>query len=603
MAGLVVARGGDEFGYSLFTDRDLTRALRWREDLPVSGAEVSGGGELRLPGAALPALFLAGTWLGDGAYGPFRLALGLAALSVVVLHLGVARWWGGWAGAVAAAVWALSPLLGATLLDLWNPSFLPLPVVVATVGCAGAARGERWGWVAWAAGAAVGAQLHASVALLAVAQAAALWAHGARPAGRDVGAVVAVVAALFSPLWLHELAAGGPVVRAAAAWWSSPGEPPSATSLAERVGRVAAVLGDGVGDSVAWPALWVGWAAAAWWAAGRDRAVGSAAALVLLAYVAGVFYRVEGRYLVVVGPAVAWMVATQPRWRWLAAALLAAQLPWSARFAPGDDHASYRAVRQTIDALQDHTGWPLERVVAVTSWRHLDGDQPAPTRAWPAVDHLLAPRGLSFPGSGEGPCALLTPTRQAPLDVPELELHTRARVHLEWVEGPVDLGAGWSLVLFQPTLGRCPTTMSQRYVDTPEEAWLRAGEASAAGRWRVDLDGPAYRVGVTIADGVATLHSAQLRGYADNGGWYAWRALLRPRLTLTRGDEVVEVVLAEDVVGQAWEATPVSARLPPLTPGGWTVRLLADDVRLREGEADPYVRRPVDVTLGEWPGG
>jgi hypothetical protein len=131
------ARGGDEFGYSLFTDRDLTRALRWREDLPVTGAEVSGGGELRLPGAALPALFLAGTWLGDGAYGPFRLALGLAALSVVVLHLGVARWWGGWAGAVAAAVWALSPLLGATLLDLWNPSFLPLPVVVATVGCAG----------------------------------------------------------------------------------------------------------------------------------------------------------------------------------------------------------------------------------------------------------------------------------------------------------------------------------------------------------------------------------------------------------------------------------------------------------------------------------
>jgi hypothetical protein len=596
---LAVARGGDEFGYSLFTDRDLTRALRWREALPVTGAELSGGGELRIPGAALPALFWVGSWLGDGAFGPFRLALGLAALSVVVLHLGVARWWGPWSGAVAAVTWALSPLLGATMLDLWNPTFLPLPVVAATVGCAAAARGEAWGWPMWAAGVAVGAQLHLSVALLGAAQATALVGQGARPTRRDVGRAAAVVVGLYSPLLVHELVAGAPVARAAWAALTAAGEPPSPTDLGERLGRLARILGDGVGEAAAWPAVWALIAAAAWRSAGRDRAVGSAAALVLLAYAAGVFYRVEGRYLVVVGPSIAWMVGAATSWRWPVAALLAAQLPWAARFAPGDDHASYRAVRATLSGLQVHTGWPLERVVAVTSWRHLDGDQPAPTRAWPAVDHLLAPPGLSFPGSGEGPCALLTPSPQSPLDVPELERQTLARVHLEWVEGPVDLGAGWSLVLYQPTVGRCPTTMSQRYVDTPEEAWLRAGEASAPGRWRVDLDGPAYRVGVTLSRGVATLHSAQLRGYADNGGWYGWRALLRPRLVMTRGAETAEVVLAEDVVGQAWEATPVSA---PLPAGAWTVRLVADDVRFREGEAEPYVRRPVDVVLGDWAG-
>ena len=68
---------------------------------------------------------------------------------------------------------------------------------------------------------------------------------------------------------------------------------------------------------------------------------------------------------------------------------------------------------------------------------------------------------------------------------------------------------------------------------------------------------------------------------------------------MTRGAEAAEVVLAEDVVGQAWEATPVSA---PVPPGPWSVRLVADDVRFREGEAEPYVRRPVDVSLGDWPG-
>lgn len=513
------------FGYPMYADRDLVRGLRFFQDVPTSGAELSAGVGARVPGALLGVVFGLPQWLGGDANAVFLFQVLLESLAVVWLHQIVARRQGPLAGLAAAAVMLGSTSEIANVAALWNPGFLPLFVVGAYDGFDRAVVARRWtGVVQLAWFAALGAQLHlsmvlvatpmllvlvlqglptprrawpASVAAIALAYAPYLWGEALTgfSNGRDLGQQDVVARGLSSftaaPVrWLHfvQQLIGDPWTEAGHVW------------VARSEGAVHAAVWLLVCGAVGVHAL----VAARVARAGRTSAptdVSSLADAAIL--VSGIGYLStdatlgpHARYVVAFVPVWARLVANTvhavsgpvaaPRAPWRLAGIAAAivtvgavSTPGRPRFFPATTHDphTYAGALAEIADLRARTGWSLAEVTGRTAWLSVEGDT---LRAafGPTFDHVLAQQGKTFPGSLPPPCALMLDAStaapgQGPWDP------ARALASLLGPDAVATLDAEevrpreWR-VLYTPRRGRCPTTMAQRYNATPVEATLRA---------------------------------------------------------------------------------------------------------------------------------
>ena len=298
-----------------------------------------------------------------------------------------------------------------------------------------------------------------------------------------------------------------------------------------------------------------------------------------------------------------------------------------------DDVGTWRGLTQRIDALQQHQGWTLEDVTRRTLWTHWDAQGRLSLQAgpsWPGTGILLHNAGVPFQGSGAPPCALyIHPSDGAPLSLQDTrrvldEAVPRSTLLADFVPAP-----GERVLIYAPHEARCPTSMVQRYVDLATEAELHR-------RWRdlpclqgAPLPAPpdtarfattvpvfdpddGCRMGQTIAAAIdlhltpggltATLHSNQLRGRADNTGWYSSARIVRPTVWLEPldGGPPTTLPIHDGTVGGVGIATPLTTPREPWTPTPsrvvWMFGLLGPPNR---DEAPP---RPLSVVLSErWP--
>ncbi len=635
------------YGYNLFTDRDFARALRWRDELPVSGAELTGSFGARVPGAALGVAFWAGSWLGPDTEGPFRLVLAGLAASALVVYGGVLRMLGPWGAATAAVLWVSHPLFASVLADLWNPSFLPLPLAMAVAGVAHAVRSDRpQGLVVAAGAAAIAAQFHLGVAVWVGAFVPGLALL--RPALVRAAAVpgICTMLAAYGPFLVVDLARGAPDLIA----------------LGNQLAATVSGVGSSTGDHAAArgfdvPQLFGGLAPGPWstpftlvacalpllglrWRRPLPRDVFVLLFVVQLAlgiaiHTWGSRYAIQTRYLVggigatvlLPGLGVSLLTGWSTRARWVHALWVPAVLTmaWEARRPvwrsawPGvSDPMSAAALTEVLDNLQQKLGKPISELARRSAWIVVPGSQnPAEWPSYPALDHTLALEGRVWQGSGESPCVLVFRPQHGDtqLDVTPATVQRwmGSSTPVELLSAPWQPHPGWTAVLYREGDAACRTTTGQRYVPTAferetREVWEALPPASAApllggsGRFGAHLvrssDGQQSTwVAVELVDDgtqlTVTLHSNQLRGMAEGDGWFETRSLWRPTLTLTQGDQRVEVVIEPGLVGGRGANTPLSALAPSPSPGPWTVHLSATLVDARPDAPD--IARPEDA--------
>lgn len=524
----VLRLDGRQLAPSVWMDRDLTRALAPWGSLDTAGAELSFGTGARVPGVATQVLFKLLQTVDPDALAVYRGVLCLDLVAWGVLGLAAWRWLGPLAAAVALAVVAGSGVVVDDLLRLWNPALVPLWATLATVSALGATttRDARW-VVPMAVGLAVGAQLHLSVALLAIGLTTGVAV--ARPVGaRWWGVAAAVVGVLYAPYLLSELASGWantramadqPMAQALAGAPQPVGSPwADVVAFVERLGGTQPVPGWLAGRGSTVRALaslapvwaWLGALAvvvAPWRAEGR-RFVALVAPMVLalVVYAADPALSLDGRwdtrylhaFLPAWGLLVGWgierTVARIPEagrgWATLGVVALAAIPAWlnagSVREYVGSPGVWDERARD-LAALQEHTGWTLPEVVRRTVWVDRRDD----LREWHAedgVEHLLVPTGASFAGSAAPPCAVLVTSSEGEAGYPtEDELQAMLRQHLTGLAilERVDLPHRRA-VLYRHD-GPCTTSMANRYLDTPDEVALSEG-------WQDLSDGVAVAV-------------------------------------------------------------------------------------------------------------
>lgn len=183
---------------------------------------------------------------------PVVALLALAGVAVVLATWALARMAAGpVAGLAAALVLAVSATSIEQSTFLWNPNPLPLASAVAFGGALRASRTgrARW-WLVAAVGAGVAMQLHLLGALV-LPPLALAWALAARradpsdrPRLRRAGlAGLAIVAAGYLPLVLHELLTGFSEVRAVAALLATPSPSPALDPPARVVLAIARAIG------------------------------------------------------------------------------------------------------------------------------------------------------------------------------------------------------------------------------------------------------------------------------------------------------------------------------------------------------------------------
>jgi 4-amino-4-deoxy-L-arabinose transferase-like glycosyltransferase len=182
-----------------------------------------------------------------GGDSPYAVVLWIALMGVAAV---LVTWWlaGSIGGPVASLVAGLAMAVSPAAVDestfIWNPNLIALSSVVALAGAWQAWRlqGPRW-WLLAAAGVAVTMQSHVLGVTLLPVVGALLVADVRRrvsPAERRtvvrVGlAGLAVIAATFVPLVIHELTTDFAEVHAALAYLRAGGEPPSQGPLARFV--------------------------------------------------------------------------------------------------------------------------------------------------------------------------------------------------------------------------------------------------------------------------------------------------------------------------------------------------------------------------------
>ncbi len=613
--------GGDHV-VTPWGDREVTRALDLT-DLPVAGAEASGGSGARVPGPALGVL-VGVPWALTGSYeGVVRSILLFGVLAVAVVAW-TARSGPVGSAPIAALLLAGSPILWEAQVRVWNPAWLGAFVVfgVGAVDRMVSTRDARW-VVPAALALAVAAQLHLVTLLLVATLVPGILLAGVPRLGRWTVGALGVVALLYAPTLIDELSRGWTL---SAAMQEQPQFTHPTTGVRREVAWQALRAGLGLeapftsqrvwghlgGVLMAWGALWsaVHGLRAAWRGSvevpGWHRA-GAMFAISVFLQVA--WYSYDNRLLFATRYALAFI----PMLVLLGARGLADQVGWCMKrsraaglvlgagiltvlgmatftgdvFVPTEpDWRTWVGQERVREAVQARMGWTVEDYVANTSNVDLQPDGTlAYARLVGTLHHLLPGPEHLFPGSGAGPCVTLLGVHQLPAAPEELPNDALAAMfpgsdHRALM---APIGGAWPVV-WTPTSGRCPAVRSNRYLTSAQERadWERvqswAGqrvaevEARPSGgfdallAWPFDETGSAVfpvRLEVAAAEGGVhvTLQAHALRGTSFNGGMYRDGALHDPELVFLdeAGTEVAAWSLLKGRVGFPGVLTPLRA--------------------------------------------
>lgn len=647
---LVLGRAWDgDFGYLPFSDRDLVRGLELARHPQWTGAELGSTGNARVPGPLLSLLFGLPQWLGGQAQAVYALQMAMYAASAWVMAAWAGRVFGWTTGLIAALLFVSHPTQLVVTATLWNPGMVPLfsAATVAGAGAVVATRDARWA-ILWAAAALLGAQLHLSVLLLAICCLPAMAWSRPRHTHRSYGAVLLLGLVLTAPYligdglhgWANtrELLQGndhfddggpGSLTRVrdvlsvwsgaaqghflGASWLPLGGSTGRALQIAVSLAGPAAVLA-----TLRLPRPW----------SPRDRVLlmlGSTTALYLLAMSMGGPSGAAARHLqpalaascamnaVALARGAGWLAQGHRGTQLVLAVVLGTVvgLRWDAQQRidrRNETVLSFASIATSAQAVQEQMGWTVADLAGRTVWADLNHEGArVPWNEWVTIDHMVKATGAPSQGSLAPPCALvLSPVLDAPWEEDPTQAITRligdfvqprqATRHV--------LPQGWTLWTYDTPLGLCPTTTTQRYIDTPVEAALRlhfpgTPETPA---WTMAADIPRFgallypqrrsRGPIAIAVDLlntpqgleVTLHSNQLRGGGgDNSGWMDNATLLDPTLVFTQPDGTTQtVVLAHALLGLRGLSTPLTWQGVSVPPGTWSVRF---EAQLHRGNA------------------
>lgn len=667
-----IARGS--FVWMIWSDRDLVRSHVPLSALTTTGAELSSGLGARVPGVAYPLALWTALRVSDDPVFVWRVQAGLAVLAGLVIARELRVRWGAWAAGVGLAAFLASELVVPTVSRLWNPGWLPLPTALAWVAAMRVVTtGAPGALVLWAASTAVATQMHMSAALFVPALLPFLFLGPGKGARRAWPWALVAALGCYAPHLIDEALHGWPNTRALMepqqtgslgsglvgpnAWKSLTGMGallvavdqenalPFLSVATQSLARVLLALATlGAALVVARPS-----SADARWIARAGLAL---AVVVVIAYARARDLIVQGgesaRYILLFAPAWATLVALlASRIEALRSSVIATALGLSLTLALGVE------VRDADIALRGNTrhitSWSRVQsliadaeAVGRVSLADLAGTlavaRPDPrVGAWRVavpvpIDYLLAREGVVFPGSLEGGClialASVEPRTDPPFDgsVAALSQLLGPGISVRAVGASTILEGGTTLVPYTVD-GRCPTSMVQRYLETPEETLARVSllrrppgasfvlpADAGARRWAVWLAPTEGRAGTGSPvlvlldvrpgkDGtIVTLHSNQLRGYAYNTGVLGNAAVEKLRLVVrdASGLVVQEVPISRQRVGWTGESTPLRVVLPAWPEDGLTVSLAAEllpEAEPRVWDGVVHTRVPVDVLL------
>ncbi|MCB9664355.1 MAG: hypothetical protein H6732_09590 [Alphaproteobacteria bacterium] len=640
--------------FTVWSDRDLARALAVTEAFPVAGAELTGPSGARIPGGLQSLILAPPVLLGFDALGAMRWQVLLEGVGLTALALGIARLVGPAWGLLAAALVAVHPVTAVTSGQVWNPGLLPLALGLVVAGLLGSwGRGDGRALALVVAGALVGLQAHLSI-LPVLAAATVLLAWRRPPVTRGTAAVcVGLVVLAYAPFLVHEALDGFRDLRALGRQPDlQPGThatPAHAQALAllELVGaaRAAELPFDAATRAAGGLMLLVplAWALAR----GRDRAADAVAlaglallATSLLALTLDGAVNLRAHHAERFAEASVFALATAvagtgaalaARWpragrltaAWVVAlgTVVLASEPWRRDLEDPEAWRTLPRVQARLDGLQALVGGELDDVVA----RTIVLRAPGPTWAGRAEDgqaFLLARRGLPWPGAGAPPCAgafvSRFPDDAPPITQERLEEALRQPLPGFRILEQVDL-PGERLVRYELDLPACPSTMVQKHVPTPTEARLaRLAPDSGPTRWVDDADHllvAFHRDWLPLALEVEAddgglrwrLHGQPLRGRAWNLGVLATASLAAPHVDVELPEGGALRVDFPPFVGEPGVPTPVSARSEALPPGSRLVlRYALVDQRTTPGagagaRVDALPSTPSEVDLGTWP--
>ncbi len=296
------------------------------------------------------------------------------------------------------------------------------------------------------------------------------------------------------------------------------------------------------------------------------------------------------------------------------------------------DSGTWQGLHARIQTIQTRQDWTLGEVFQRTLWTRRSGDGELSLRhapSWPGMSTLLHNQGVQFHGSGAPPCALyIVQTTDEPLSE-----DTAHRVLAELLPDAVPESSfvpnlHERVVIYDRPDQPCPTSMVQRYIDLPVEAQLHdqwaslpclrgtplpAPEGTARFGTAIpahDPQGPCL-AGLSAAAAIdlhlddmeiaVTLHSKQLRGLADNFGWFSSIRIQDPTLHLEPldGSPSFEIRIARGSVGGVGVVTPLSTPPHPWSPTPSRVVWSFDLSGPPNGHQSP---QPVSVVLSErWP--
>lgn len=601
-----------------WSDRDLVRSMSLAS-LPTAGAEMNYGTGARVPGGAYHALLALPMALGVGPDGVFRILQLMEVGAVMLLFRLVSTRWG-----ALAALWACLAYVSSSSRDatavLWNPTALPLLMMLSHAALFRIVEtDERRYAFGWGFCLAIATSAHLSAGLWTISCLIGAAILVPSTAARAAGPALLGFAIPYIPYAATEWMAGLPntqlimeqgPVRDGARWGLGP------TSLATVVDLLLPS-----GDISSWAAKLtqlIGIAAATVAARAVDhrdhiRLVLFAVACVVLVPAADAQINLKPRYLVcaiggwslLIG---AGLTHAMSRLGSLARVGITLSLGLPVVMSSIDlttsnarpDFNTWSWQQRTADRLraQSLPGAPADQWWgrwAILQWDStVDGATLLPTPA----HYTLRRQGLEFPGSLEPPCfATLLQGPDNTIGSPELaDVFGVSEADITIMEHTSD-SHGIVHIAFDLRDGLCPTSASNRYLDTAQEASFRAvalplGEGQVArtdvedgDRFVFHVDDPDNRADWTLYGAIdlhqdsrgvrAILRSNQLRGYAFNGGWLANAMARSIRIVLENANGNHEIPIHQSPVGLTGVVPPLRTGPVHIPPGIWTVRLEA----------------------------
>ncbi len=657
-AVLVVATGAvamqrwlsGNFLYTVWADRGLTRSSVPFGSLPTMGPELSYGIGARIPGGGYNLLLWLSERVTSDPLGVWRVQVTLDALAALILGAALSKRFGLLAGGVAAASFLAADPNAFNQVKLWNPPWMSLFIALAIAAWVhGMVVREARAITAFMVCVGIAAQMHVTAWLLLPALTPSLVTARIPKFGRGFAWGVLGTLGLYATYMVREARTGwpntlailhptqtedvtrmmSPDARPAQTLWemllSLAGEP-SLRELADSSSRWILVAG-----ALA-PLLLIGvlhqiGAPEGPRSAARRRVV---AGLLLALLIEGVaFARARhfgfldtdsSRYLTAITPVAAALVGVASAgavdaaraWGQIASSLVVgltlassgARLTAMALRTEQGQHGamSWPRLPTWLAATQRLTGWSGPELAGRVVVARSEGNTWVREDATP-VEAILG-EGQGFGGSHPPPCAVVFNSRRpfvvsAGLDDSVLAATLGPDVDHPTLDKAWDLMPGMALALYHPASGRCPSTMSQRYVLTPDEQVIRDVSATLPShqavrvnapeghtRWVAVLDAsggrdPEVRLPVMV-DAVwsgdqltATLTSNSLRGRAWNRGFYLDEEVVLPRLEIVAADGArAELVIEPGTVGGDGALTPLSATAT--VPVRGKLRLLVD---------------------------